>query len=96
MQVLENQDILVLLEIYPAGEPPIVGADGMSLYRAICAKNPALAAHFVDKPAHVPRVLKNLIQDGDIVLTLGAGNIGNLAMMLPEHLAIPIEKSEIL
>lgn len=95
VQVLEKQDILVLLEIYPAGEPPIVGADGMSLFRAICAKNPALNAHFADKPAHVPRLLLDIIQDGDIVLTLGAGNIGSLAMMLPEHLAIPIEKSEI-
>jgi UDP-N-acetylmuramate--alanine ligase len=95
VQVLEKQEVLVLLEIYPAGEPPIVGADGMSLFRAICAKNPALNAHFADKPAHVPRLLLDIIQDGDIVLTLGAGNIGSLAMMLPEHLAIPIEKSEI-
>jgi len=95
VQVLEKQEVLVLLEIYPAGEPPIVGADGMSLFRAICAKNPALDAHFVDKPAHVPRLLLDIIQEGDIVLTLGAGNIGSLAMMLPEHLSIPIEKSEI-
>jgi UDP-N-acetylmuramate--alanine ligase len=94
-QVLEKQDVLVLLEVYPAGEPPVVGADGMSLYRAVCAKNPALNAHFAEKPAQVPHLLQNIIQGGDIVLTLGAGNIGSLAMMLPERLAIPIEKSEI-
>jgi len=95
VQVLAKQEVLVLLEVYPAGEPPIVGADGMSLFRAICASNPTLNAHFADKPAQVTRLLKDIIQDGDIVLTLGAGNIGSLAMMLPEHLAIPIKNAEI-
>jgi len=87
VQVLGELNPLVLLDVYPAGELPIVGADGTSLYRALRAHQGDLGeVHFVEQPAEVPAVLAKIIRDGDIVLTLGAGNIGALAATLPDKL----------
>ena len=80
--VLSTADVLVLCEVYPAGETPIPGADGRTLSRAVRARgevDPVFAADLEE----VPRVLGNLLEDGDLVLTLGAGDIGALAARLP-------------
>ncbi len=80
--VLSSADVLVLCEVYPAGETPIPGADGRSLSRAVRARgevDPVFAADLDE----VPKVLGNLLEDGDLVLTLGAGDIGALAARLP-------------
>ena len=82
VKVLSSADVLVLTEVYPAGEAPIPGADGRSLSRAIRLRgdvDPVFAAEI----AEVPRLLANLVADGDVVLTLGAGDIGRLATRLP-------------
>jgi UDP-N-acetylmuramate--alanine ligase len=83
--VLSTAEILVLCEVYPAGEAPIPGADGRSLSRAVRARgqvDPVFAADLDE----VPKVLGNLLEDGDLVLTLGAGDIGALAARLPSLL----------
>jgi len=80
--VLSSADVLVLCEVYAAGEAPIPGADGRTLSRAVRARgevDPVFAADLDE----VPRVLGNLLEDGDLVLTLGAGDIGALAARLP-------------
>jgi len=85
VKVLSEVDALVLLDIYPAGEAVIAGADGRSLSRAIRARgqvNPV----FVDKVKDLPRVLRGVLQGGDVLLTLGAGDIGAAAAKLPEQL----------
>jgi UDP-N-acetylmuramate--alanine ligase len=92
VNVLAGQDALLLLDVYPAGEAPIAGADGASLFRAIRSqrfdgfndRNPAV---FAENLEEVPALLKELLQDNDILLTLGAGSIGGLAARLPEKLA---------
>jgi len=87
--LLGRLDHLLLMDVYPAGEPPIVGADGTSLHRAICAqrvKNEHCSVHFIEQAVELINVLHEEIQDGDIVLTLGAGSIGALAAKLPEQL----------
>jgi UDP-N-acetylmuramate--alanine ligase len=84
-QVLADIDVLLLAEIYSAGEEVIAGADGRSLCAAIRARgkvNPV----FVEDIDEVDEVLRTVVQDGDVVLTLGAGSIGRVATELPEQL----------
>jgi UDP-N-acetylmuramate--alanine ligase len=82
VEVLSQIDVLLLLDVYPAGEAPIFGADGMSLFRAI---QPCCAGEiiFVEQPTHVAAQLKNVLRDGDVLVTLGAGSVGALATELP-------------
>lgn len=83
--VLADVDVLLLAEVYAAGEEVITGADGRSLCAAIRARgkvNPV----FVKDIDKVADDLLAIIQDGDIVLTLGAGSIGRVAERLPELL----------
>lgn len=83
--VLSETDVLVLLEVYPAGESPIAGADGRALARAIRNRG-QVDPVFVEDIDDVPQVLPGVLQDGDILLTLGAGNIGAAAAGLKEAL----------
>ncbi len=92
VQVLSSADLLVLCEVYPAGEAPIAGADGRSLSRAIRARG-EIDPVFVQDLAEIPKVLGNLLADGDLVLLMGAGDIGALAQRLPEILRTESPKS---
>jgi UDP-N-acetylmuramate--alanine ligase len=85
VQVLSTADLLVLCDVYPAGETPIPGADGRTLSRAIRARG-SLDPIFAQDLADVPSLLGNLLQDGDLVLLMGAGDIGTLAGRLPDIL----------
>lgn len=82
VRVLSTPDLLVLCEVYPAGEQPIAGADGRSLSRAIRARG-ELEPIFAQDLAEVPGLLGNRTQDGDLVVLMGAGDIGGLATRLP-------------
>lgn len=84
--VLSDVDVLVLLDIYPAGEDPIMGADGRTLCRGIRTRgkvNPVFVEHVNELPA----TLAGVLLDGDVLLTLGAGDIGGVAATLPQKLA---------
>ena len=85
VQVLSRADVLLLTEVYAAGEEPIPGADGRALSRAVRARG-QVDPVFVDPVEELPEVLSGLLRDGDIVLTLGAGNIGAVASRLREEL----------
>ncbi|HJR74860.1 MAG TPA: UDP-N-acetylmuramate--L-alanine ligase [Luteimonas sp.] len=79
--VLSSVDALVLTEVYPAGEAPIAGADAKSLARAIRARgriDPVVTGSASDLAALLPDVL----QDGDLLLLMGAGDIGYAAQNL--------------
>lgn len=84
--VLSQTDVLVLLEVYAAGEEPIAGADGRTVARAIRGRG-MVEPVFIESLERLPLVLEELIQDGDLVLTMGAGDIGTFAQKLPELLA---------
>ncbi|PKM07615.1 MAG: UDP-N-acetylmuramate--L-alanine ligase [Gammaproteobacteria bacterium HGW-Gammaproteobacteria-4] len=76
--VLSQADALVLTEVYPAGETPIIGADGKALARAIRSRgriDPVLAASARELPA----VLADVLEDGDLLIVMGAGDIGQIA-----------------
>ncbi len=83
INVLGEVDELILMEVYAAGESPIVGADGRSLCRSIRLRG-ELEPCFVEKASDVPAQLANIIKDGDIILTQGAGNIGRLSQSLAD------------
>ena len=82
VEVLSTADVLVLCEVYPAGETPISGADGRALSRAIRTRG-EIDPVFAQSLDSVPGLLAHLIQDGDILLLSGAGDIGGLANRLP-------------
>ncbi len=76
--VLSDVDVLVLTEVYPAGETPIAGADGRALARAVRARgkvDPVL----IDHPRELRGALSALLEDGDLLLVMGAGDIGAAA-----------------
>jgi UDP-N-acetylmuramate--alanine ligase len=74
-------DALLLCEVYAAGEAPIAGADGRALARAIRGRG-RIEPVFVEHLADLPHSLAAVAQDGDVVLTLGAGSIGQAAAAL--------------
>ena len=83
--VLSQADVLILAEVFGAGEAPIAGADGRALSRAIRARgqvNPV----FLENIEDLPVLLKDLIAEGDILVTMGAGNIGLVAANMAEAL----------
>jgi UDP-N-acetylmuramate--alanine ligase len=86
--VLSVVDVLVLLEVYAAGETPISGADGRSLARAVRSRG-LIEPVFVEQLTQLPEILPGLLQDGDLLLTMGAGDIGAFATTLPELLGDP-------
>ncbi|NND44850.1 MAG: UDP-N-acetylmuramate--L-alanine ligase, partial [Xanthomonadales bacterium] len=81
--VLSGVDALILAEVYPAGEQPINGADGRSLARAIRSRG-QVDPVFVNHPRECREVLPGLVHEDDLVLLLGAGDIGAVASEIYE------------
>ena len=90
--VLEQVDVLILLDVYSAGEKPIAGADGRSLSRTIRGRG-KIDPIFVADINALPSALANVIQGGDLVLTQGAGDVGRVAKQL-ESLQLDINKMQ--
>ena len=81
---LEAQQPLIITEVYPAGEQPISGADGRALCRGIRARG-VCDPLFIEKLSQLPELLDRVINDDDVVLMLGAGDITHLAAKLEAH-----------
>ncbi len=79
--VLSSVDALILTEVYPAGESPIVAADGRALARAVRVAG-KVEPVFVEKVAELPAALAAAVRDGDVVVVMGAGSIGALPLTL--------------
>jgi len=80
-QVLAETDRLLLLEIYSAGEKPVAGADGRSLCRAIRQRG-QVDPIFVEKREKIPQLLENFVEENDLLLVLGAGDVGAISASL--------------
>ncbi|MEQ1600371.1 MAG: UDP-N-acetylmuramate--L-alanine ligase [Methylophilaceae bacterium] len=78
VKVLSSTDALLLTEVYAAGEAPIVAADGRSLVRAVRVLG-KVEPIFMDTPAELPEAILNVARDGDVVIVMGAGSIGQVA-----------------
>ena len=84
VKVLSETDALVLTEVYPAGEAPIVAADGRALTRAVRVAG-KVEPVFVENVADVAATVRDLVQADDVVLVMGAGSIGQVAPALGER-----------
>jgi UDP-N-acetylmuramate--alanine ligase len=80
-KVLSTVDVLVLSDVYAAGEQPIVAADGRALAHAIRARGRTEPV-FVENIADMPETIMNVVRDGDVVLTMGAGSISGVPAKL--------------
>lgn len=85
VQVLSTVDVLLLLDVYAAGEAVIPGAEGRTLYQAIHGVG-RVESVFVSELEQLTHLLPTLLQDQDVLLILGAGSIGTVAATLPAHL----------
>ncbi|MCB1690238.1 MAG: UDP-N-acetylmuramate--L-alanine ligase [Halioglobus sp.] len=79
--VLSGCDVLILLDVYPAGEAAIAGADSRSLTRSIRQRG-QVEPVFAESIEGVPELLSTIVQDGDVVITQGAGTVSLLAQDL--------------
>lgn len=83
VRVLQMVDTLILVDVYPAGEEPIAGADGRHLCASIRAGG-KIEPHFAQTVNEVPELLENLVTDGSLLITQGAGNVVQVARNLSE------------
>ena len=81
VRVLSTTDALVLADVYPAGEAPIVAADGRALARAIRVAG-RVEPVFVEAVGELPAAIRDVALDGDVVVTMGAGSIGSVPAQL--------------
>ena len=76
---LSSADVVLLTEVYSAGEAPIIAADTRSLIRAIRVAG-KVEPHFVETTDALPEAILNVAQADDVVIVMGAGSIGQVAM----------------
>lgn len=86
VKVLSAVDVLILLDVYAAGESIIPAADGRALSRAIRIRG-QVDPVFVEDSDDLVAILAGIVQVDDVILTLGAGNVGQIAMQLPQQLS---------
>ncbi|MBN9339047.1 MAG: UDP-N-acetylmuramate--L-alanine ligase, partial [Comamonadaceae bacterium] len=91
VKVLGQADVVLLTEVYAAGEAPIVAADGRSLARALRVAG-RVEPVFIDDVAELPRAIVQSARAGDVVLCMGAGSIG----AVPGKVAELLQNSELL
>jgi UDP-N-acetylmuramate--alanine ligase len=85
-RVLGECDVLLVTEVYAAGEAPIAGADGRAICRAVRTRG-HVEPVFVERVDDLAESLRAVLHDGDVVLTMGAGNLGAVAHELKNHFA---------
>jgi UDP-N-acetylmuramate--alanine ligase len=90
VQILSTVDVLILMDVYSAGETAINGADSRALSRAIRMRA-QVDPIFVDGWQELPKILAGIVKAEDVILTLGAGNVGQFATQLPELLTEALE-----
>ncbi|MFU2046712.1 UDP-N-acetylmuramate--L-alanine ligase [Avibacterium gallinarum] len=83
VQVLSQVDVLLMLDVYAAGEAPIAGADSRSLCRSIRNLG-KVDPIFVAEQESLAEILDQVIQDGDLILAQGAGNVSKLSRQLAD------------
>jgi UDP-N-acetylmuramate--alanine ligase len=85
-RVLGECDVLLVTEVYAAGEAPIAGADGRAICRAVRSRG-LIEPVFVESVDDLAESLRAVLHDGDVVLTMGAGNLGAVAQDLKNRFA---------
>ncbi len=83
VRVLLQADVLLLTEVYPAGEDPIVAADSKSLARAIRVQG-KVEPIYIETVDDLPDAILSIVQDGDVVLAMGAGSVAKVAPQIAQ------------
>ncbi len=86
---MSQVDVLFLFDVYAAGEEVITGADTKSLCRAIRIRG-QVDPIYVEKKSDIESYLKSVVEDDDIILFLGAGDIGSLAADFVNKLSVNV------
>jgi UDP-N-acetylmuramate--alanine ligase len=81
-RVLSQADVLLVTEVYAAGEAPIAGADGRAICRAVRSRG-LVEPVFVENVETLGEALQGMVRGGDLVVTMGAGNINAVSQALP-------------
>ncbi|MCJ9714397.1 UDP-N-acetylmuramate--L-alanine ligase, partial [Bordetella hinzii] len=84
VRVLGTADAVLLTEVYAAGEPPLVAADGRALSRALRVAG-KVEPLFVEDVAELPQAVRDFMRDGDVLIVMGAGSISKVPSQLGEH-----------
>ncbi|WP_288383982.1 cyanophycin synthetase, partial [uncultured Acinetobacter sp.] len=85
VEVLSQVDQLLLLEVYPAGEKPIVGADSRALARSIRLRGDVEPILVDPVEGNLPNIIQKVLQANDLLLTQGAGNVGAISVDLAQQ-----------
>ncbi len=85
VHVLSSVDVLILMDVYSAGESVIPGADGRALSRAIRIRG-QVDPVFIENWDELAEILPSMVKADDVILTMGAGNVGQIATQLPQLL----------
>lgn len=86
VRVLSDADVLLLMEVYPAGEKQIAGADGRSMCGTIRQRG-TVDPVFIERDESLKTPLQSMLRPGDLLLTQGAGDIGGIAVNIAENLS---------
>ena len=81
--MLGTADAVLLTEVYSAGEPPLVAADGRALSRALRVAG-KVEPVFVEDVAELPQAVVDFVRDGDVVIVMGAGSISKVPAQVGE------------
>ncbi len=84
VRVLSSADAVLLTEVYAAGEPALVAADGRALARGVRVAG-KVEPLFVEDVSAMPEAILNFVRDGDVVVVMGAGSISKVPGLLGEH-----------
>ena len=85
VDVLSQVDQLLLLEVYPAGEKPIVGADSRALARSIRLRGEVEPILIDPVDGNLANIMQKVLQANDLLLTQGAGNVGAISLELTQN-----------
>ena len=84
VRVLSEVDVLVVLEVYSAGEEQISGADGKALCQGIRSRG-AINPQFAQSPQEALQMLPSIVLPGDVVLVQGAGNVNQISQRFAQN-----------
>ena len=85
VEVLSTVDQLLLLDVYPAGEKPIVGADSRTLARSIRLRGEVEPILVDAADGNLNQIMRKVLQANDLLLTQGAGNVGAISVELAQN-----------
>jgi UDP-N-acetylmuramate--alanine ligase len=83
----DHADTVTFMDIYSAGEAPIPGVNGETLVEAVLEHDPSTKVRFIKHRTDVPREMGAIAQNGDLIITMGAGDVTVLAPLILEALA---------